>query len=150
MRPRGQSGDLLMAGTGTGAAARCAGGEGSPTARPVLPTPVPTRLPRVPASSRAVPDSHPVERRFSCGNRVPGRDKSRGNLWQSQVAPAAREGAAGQSPPCCGAWGRGLTCPDRAVPLLPRAPSVAGARAGGVPTMVFCRVVLNDITCIGL
>lgn len=150
MRPRGQSGDLLAAGTGTGAAARCAGGEGSPMARPVPPAPVPTRLPRVPPGSRAVPDSCPVEQRFPCGNRVPGRDKSCGNLWRSQGAPTAREGAAGQRPPCCGAWGRGLTCPDRAVPLLPRAPSVAGARAGGVPAMVFPQVVLNDVTCVGL
>lgn len=58
-----------------------------------------------PRSSSVVADSRPVEQRFPSRNRVPGRDKSRCNLLQLQVASAARAGAAGQSPRRDGAWG---------------------------------------------
>lgn len=91
-------------------------GAGCARAPPVPPAPVPARPPRVlapgragwagaagrglpalppPRGSRAVADSRPVERRAPSRNRVPGRDKSRGHLLRSPVAPAAGAGAAG-------------------------------------------------------
>lgn len=135
VRPRGQSSDLLAGEDGhrgtvhavgqaraapeLGRLHRCQcgrhvcctgpvlGGQGQPS------VPLPRRrqdggFPALPPSSpsRAVADSRPVERRFPCRNRVPGQDKSRCNLLRLQAAPAARAGAAGQSPRRDGAWGR--------------------------------------------